>query len=114
MAAIKYWIWLSAQTEVSPASRAALIEYYGSAEAAYFAPRGEFCLVPGVTPADAARLELRDLSETEKILAACRRQNIRPVTMQDAAYPERLRNIYAPPAVLYVKGKLPPLDEEAA
>lgn len=114
MAAIKYWIWLSAQTEVSPASKAALIEHYGSAEAVYFAPRGEYRLVPGVTPADAAKLELRDLSETASILAACRKQQIRPVTMQDAGYPRRLRNIYAPPAVLYVKGKLPPLDEEAA
>ncbi len=114
MAAIKYWIWLSAQTNVSPASRAALIEHYGDAETAFFAPKGEFRLVPGVTPADASRLELRDLSETEKILAACRKLNISPITIQDADYPKRLRNIYAPPAVLYVKGKLPQLDEEAA
>ena len=36
------------------------------------------------------------------------------MTMQDALYPNRLKNIYDPPVVLYVKGKLPVVDEEAA
>ena len=35
------------------------------------------------------------------------------LTLQDAAYPARLRNITDPPAVLYVKGRLPAVDTEA-
>ena len=54
------------------------------------------------------------MSGVENILAECRRLDIRPVTMRDADYPRRLRNIFAPPAVIYVKGKLPELDDEAA
>lgn len=113
MASLKYWVWLSAQTGVSPASKAALLRHYGDAESAYFAPKGGFRQIKGVTPADAAILERRDMSNVEEIIAACRRMDIRPITMQDAAYPHRLRNIFAPPAVIYVKGKLPELDDEA-
>lgn len=35
------------------------------------------------------------------------------MTLQDAAYPDRLRNIYDPPVVLYVRGNLPFIDDEA-
>ena len=114
MASIKYWVWLSAQTGVSPAAKAALLRHYGNAETAFFAPAGEFGRIKGISAWDAAVLESRDMSRVEDILAGCRQLDIRPVTMQDADYPERLRNIFAPPAVIYVKGKLPELDDEAA
>ena len=114
MASIKYWVWLSAQTGVSPAAKAALLRHYGDAETAFFAPAGEFGRIKGISAGDAAVLESRDMSRVEDILAGCRQLDIRSVTMQDADYPERLRNIFAPPAVIYVKGKLPELDDEAA
>lgn len=114
MASIKYWVWLSAQTGVSPAAKAALLRHYGDAETAFCSPPGEFDRIKGVSAGDAAILESRDLSRVGEILAECRRLDIRPVTMQDADYPGRLRNIFAPPAVIYVKGKLPELDDEAA
>ena len=34
--------------------------------------------------------------------------------MQDADYPARLRGIFEPPCLLYVKGTLPAFDEEVA
>ena len=114
MASIKYWVWLSAQTGVSPAAKAALLRHYGDAETAFFAPSGEFGRIRGISAGDAAVLESRDMSRVGDILAECRRLDIRPVTMQDADYPRRLRNIFAPPAVIYVKGKLPELADEAA
>ena len=114
MAAIKYWLWLSSQTRLSPGARAAVAEYYGGAEEAYYAPAGDFSRVPGVNRLEAQILEKRDMSRVEPILAACQAQGIEIITMQDADYPSRLRNIFAPPVVLYVKGSLKGLDEEAA
>ena len=35
------------------------------------------------------------------------------ISYQDSAYPSRLRNIYAPPPVLYIKGRLPAVDDNA-
>ena len=114
MAAIKYWLWLSSQTRLSPRARAAIAEYYGDAEAAFNSPAGDFSRVPGVGRLEAQLLEQRDMSRVDPILAACHAQGIDIVTLQDAAYPARLRNIFAPPVVLYVKGSLKGLDEEAA
>ena len=114
MAAIKYWLWLSSQTRLSPRARAAIAEYYGDAEAAFNSPAGDFSRVPGVGRLEAQLLEQRDMCRVDPILAACHAQGIDIVTLQDAAYPARLRNIFAPPVVLYVKGSLKGLDEEAA
>ena len=49
-----------------------------------------------------------------RILGACSRLGLRLLTMQDADYPMRLRNIFEPPCLLYVKGQLPVIDEEVA
>ena len=69
MASIKYWVWLSAQTGVSPAATAALLRHYGDAETAFFAPAGEFGRIKGISAGDAAVLESRDMSRVEDILA---------------------------------------------
>ena len=65
MAAIKYWLWLASQSNVSPRARAALIAHYGGAEEAFFAPSGAFARLPGLTERDAALLEVRDLTIRE-------------------------------------------------
>lgn len=110
MGAIRYWLWLSAQSAVSAQAKAALIEHYKDAETAFFAPAGEFEKIPGISRTDAQRLEKRELSAAEQIIADCARMGVDIVTMQDAAYPRALRDIYAPPVVLYVKGCLPDFD----
>lgn len=112
MSMLKYWLWLSA-CPVSPRAKAALIRHYGSAESAYFAPHGEFAALEHVAQVEAELLELRDISRTAEITEACCRQNISIVTVQDASYPKRLKSIYDPPAVLYVKGEMPPVDDNA-
>lgn len=111
MAALEYWIWLSAAA-VSPKGKAALLEHYGDPETAFHAPKGAYSLVSGLSPIEAERLEERDLSSVPKILEQCRRQELKILTYQDAAYPRRLRNIFAPPVVLYQKGSLPQVDQE--
>lgn len=113
MAAIKYWLWLSA-SRVSPAAKAALAEHYGGADAAFFAPSGEFSQLPFLTGAEARLLEQRELSQAEEAERRCGELGIDIITLQDAAYPRRLKAIFAPPVVLYVKGCINDLDSEAA
>ena len=114
MAAIKYWLWLASQSNVSPRARAALIAHYGGAEEAFFAPSGDFVRLPGLTERDAALLEVRDLRRVDAILSACHTLGLDVVTMQDADYPARLKAIFAPPVALFVQGSIKGLDEEAA
>lgn len=109
MPALKTWLWLSA-APVSARAKAALVQHYGSAEAAFYAPAGEFAAVKGLSAAEAALLERRDARRVDRILDSCAEQGLRIVTMQDAAYPRRLKQIFAPPPVLYVQGRLPDVD----
>ncbi len=113
MAALEYWLWLSS-SGVSPKAKAALLARFGDAETAFFAPPKAFEKLEGVSAQEAQRLEKRELRRAHEIAGACERQGIRILTLQDAAYPVRLRNIFAPPVVLYVKGTLPPIDSSVA
>ncbi len=113
MSALKYWIWLSSLEGLSVRGRAAVIRRFGDPESAFFSPAGSFSAAEGISPAEAAVLETRSLGRVDEILGDCEEQGISIVTMQDALYPDRLRAIWAPPAVLYVKGRLPHIDDEA-
>lgn len=110
MSSIRYWVWLSSVSAANPRARFALAEHYGDAEKAFHAPPGEFKAIPGLSANEAFLFEQRDLRQADRILEACRRENISILTLADAAYPQRLKNIYDPPVVLYIKGRLPDVD----
>lgn len=111
---LKYWLWLTELRGLSNQSRLALLRHFGTPEDLYYADQGEILLAEGMTRPQAALLEQKDLAAAHRILADCQRLGLQIVTMQDAVYPNRLRNIYDPPVLLYVRGRLPLFDEEAA
>lgn len=112
MASIKYWLWLSTRRGVSNVDVSALLDRFGTPEAAYFADDGEYDSVPGLTAQAKPALLDKSLAEPERILSECERLGQRILTMGDAGYPERLRNIYDPPAVLYLQGRDISFDDE--
>ena len=114
MSALKYWLWLAELRGLSNQTRLALLNHFGTPEDVFYADAGEILLTEGITREQAACLENRDLSAADRILADCQRLNLRILTIQDAGYPGRLQNIYDPPFLLYVRGRLPAFDEEAA
>lgn len=110
---LRYWVWL-AELGLSNPLQLALLRHLGNPENVYFADEEEILLTEGITREQAERLKNHDLGTADRILAECRRLDQRILTIQDAAYPNRLRNIYDPPCVLYTKGRMPLIDEEAA
>ena len=100
MAGLKYWIWLAELSGLRSQTRLALLEHFGDPENIYYADPAEVLLVENMTREQAATLANRSLAEAERILGECRRLHLRVLTMQDADYPDRLRNIYDPPCVL--------------
>ena len=114
MSALKYWVWLAECRGVSNQARLALLRHFGSPEDVFYADTGEILLTEGITREQAKALEDHKLNKADKILADCQRLGLRILTIQDAEYPGRLQNIYDPPCLLYVKGHLPAIDEEAA
>ena len=91
-----------------------LLEHFASPEEIYFAPEEELLLAEGVTKTQCALLADKSLDRAEKVLEDCAKDGQFLLTMDDAAYPARLRNIYDPPLLLYGKGSLPLFDEEVA
>ncbi|MBO4914061.1 MAG: DNA-processing protein DprA [Oscillospiraceae bacterium] len=114
MAGIKYWVWLSEREGLPRRMALLLLEHFGSPENVYYADAEEYLHVEGMTRQLAERLEDKSTAEADRILGECERLGLRVLTMQDADYPVRLRNIYEPPCLLYVLGRLPEIDEEAA
>lgn len=108
---LKYWIWLCLCKGIGPRMALNVLRYFGSPEKAYYADEAEYSLVPELTKVQISALKNKDLREAEKILASCARLGIQILTYQDAAYPERLRNIPDPPMVLYYKGTIPNVDD---
>ena len=114
MAGTKYWVWLSERKGLSMRVKLQLLEHFGTPENIYFAEEDDYLQVEGMTPRLAAQLADKSTAAADRILGDCERIGARILTMQDADYPVRLRNIYDPPMLLYVKGQLPMIDEEAA
>ena len=114
MAALKYWVWLTTLPGLGQRTKLQLLENFASPEEIYFAPEEELLLAEGVTKAQCALLADKSLDRAEKVLEDCAKDGQFLLTMDDAAYPARLRNIYDPPLLLYGKGSLPLFDEEVA
>lgn len=114
MAALKYWLWLTTLPGLTDNSKMLLMEHFASPEDVYYAREEALWQVDGLKKEQAALLENKSLAAADRVLADCAREDIFIITMADALYPERLRNIYQPPLLLYGKGAMPLFDEEAA
>lgn len=114
MAGIKYWVWLNERKGLTNRAKLLLLEHFGTPENIYYADEEEYLLVDGMTPKLAEPLADKSTAEADRILGECERLGLRILTLQDADYPVRLRNIFEPPCLLYVRGRLPVIDEEVA
>lgn len=114
MSALKFWVWLTEQNRLGGPARQALLEHFGSPEEVYYAEPGDLLQVEGITADQVQALKNKSLDRAQSILEECARKDIFLLTAQDALYPQRLKNIYDPPLLLYGRGSMPLFDEEAA
>ena len=114
MAKLKYWIWLSAIEDLPPLGQVSLLQKFGDPENIYFADAPQYEGLKGVSERMVRALSDKSLRRAEEIISLCEQKNITWLTLQDADYPERLRQMPDPPPVLYIRGKLPPVDELCA
>ena len=107
----QYWIWLASLPGMGAKTFYRLLKAYGSAadffDAAAGGPDAEG-LPPELMKAAKAAASHSRVSELLAELAA---KDISVITRLGAEYPARLTGIPWPPPVLFVKGKLPALDD---
>ncbi len=102
-----HWIWLSRLPKVSASLKIALLYQFHDPEEIYEAGEDAFAAVDGITEKAVESLLNKDMTEAERILKQCSEKSISILTYADSGYPNRLRNTYEPPAVIYYKGRLP-------
>jgi DNA processing protein len=93
---------------VGPTRAKALCERFGSLDRAFVASASDLAGVKGIGRELAGRIrgwEKAVDAEKERKWAA--ELGLQIVTQADAAYPASLKEIYDPPLVLYIKGKIP-------
>lgn len=101
----KYWIGLSSIEELSSSFILRLYNHFGNIEQAFCA--NDLSAIDGLSVAKAEKfMRLRDKVDLDKALEAVQSRGINYLTFDDDRYPQMLRNIYDPPAVLYYKGDL--------
>jgi len=111
VSSLKYWIWLSSISGVSPVTASRLLKHFGTPELVFHADSREYKDVEGVKTSDVGKLSGKNIGAANNAIEACATIGCRVITLQDSEYPDRLRNIYDPPIVLYVLGRLPDIDD---
>ena len=105
------WIWFS--LGIGPGGDAEpLLDRFGSVREIYAADEKALREVPGLSPRTLARLCDKNTDTAERIEEYCVRHCVGILSLDSKCYPDRLRRIRKPPALLYYKGKLPYADQQ--
>lgn len=114
MSNLKHWIWLTLRKGLAGQNAMRVLERFGTPELVHAADEEAYRLVGGLSDAAIRSLMNKSLDQADVVLGDCERYGIQLLTLQDSAYPERLKAIAQPPLVLYWKGRQFAFDNEAA
>ena len=103
--------WIRLQSALGAgAALSEIIEYFGSAKALFDAGETEWRMSPVLVPRQIEKLCESTEAQANEVLATCKMNGWQVVPYDDPHYPEIWRSIFNPPAVLYVDGELPDID----
>lgn len=109
-----YWIAFNMVDGVGTARFLKLRQYFGTVEKAWHAGEKELARVEGIGPVIASQIvNGRKRIDINSELSKIKQRNISVLTLADEEYPTLLREIYNPPMVMYVRGKIHKEDEKA-
>ena len=106
----KYWVAWNLVPGIGRVRLGLLKEHFGSLEAAWAAPSSELRAAGLEAKAIAAFAAMRPKTSPDAEMERLHKSGVEPLSLEDPTYPERLREIYDPPAVLYVQGTIVPED----
>ncbi len=103
----KYWIAFSSIEQIDSLFIKRLYEYFGDIEVAFNSSLAELKNIEGLSVKKAENfLKYRDKVDIDRTYTEVETRGINFLTLENENYPELLRQISNPPAVLYYKGKL--------
>jgi DNA processing protein len=98
---------------IGPRLRRALLDRFGSAQAALRAAPSQWREVPGVGPKVVRALETADQIDVDAEIELCQANNIGLLLDYHLQYPRLLKEIADPPSVLFYRGQLSEADSIA-
>lgn len=114
MADLKEVIRLLSINGLGPRRILQLIAKYPDPAEIWHAPLAELCKVPGIDLIMAQKIRKGyDQDFVERQLRFLQEPAVRAVTYLDDDYPQRLKNIFDPPIVLFYRGNFTPRDADA-
>ncbi|MBQ9229119.1 MAG: DNA-processing protein DprA [Eubacterium sp.] len=106
---IHYWLWLQKALGVG-ASIKKLLAHFGTAGALYHSSIIDWKTSCCLTEKQIEKLAATELASVQRTVDICERNGWEIISYEDVRYPDCLRNIKNPPAVLFVRGYLPAFD----
>ena len=101
----KYWIWFSMINKIGAKTQKDLLERYKTPEKIWRLTKDE---IQKNNILDDNKIDIiineKYRQNLDNYIEYMEKNSIKMITIQDEKYPEKLRNIYDPPVVLYVKG----------
>jgi len=99
---------------IGPVRVRALVGHFRSVEAVLSAPIHSLCQVEGIERTLAENIhQAKNAAIAQRQMELAEKYGCRMVTFWDAEFPEILKKIYDPPALLFVKGEIRAEDEAA-
>lgn len=107
---LKYWVWLQSCLGYANPKVNVVRRFYPSIIDFYEGGKQEWTLCGCFTKTEMNNLSTFTLNQAQQIIDKCNALGYKMYTMDMDEYPNQLKEIYDPPAVLYVNGNLPDVD----
>lgn len=107
---LKYWVWLQNCIGYANPKVNTVMRFYPSIVDFYNGGQQEWRLCGCFTPREFSNLCNNTLEEAQQIVDKCKMLGYNLLTPDMDKYPKQLKEIYDPPAVLYINGNLPDID----
>ena len=108
----KYWIWFSRINKIGAKLQNQLLEKYKSPEVIWNIEKEELEKFVKQEYVEIL-LDKKYRQNLEKYADYMKENKIKMLTIKDEKYPQKLRNLYDPPSVLYVAGNIDILNSKA-
>lgn len=107
---LRYWIWFTESIGYCTVKAKQITQLYSSIEDFYSGGESEWRLSGLFSDNEIDRLKKTSLEASDEIISKCSALCYEIITLEDSHYPDCLKSIDDPPAVLYVSGMLPDID----
>ncbi len=106
----RYWIWLAQGVGYASPKPKRILSLYSNIKELYDGGEMQLRYCGIFTDNEIIKLSNTDLSAADEIISKCNMLGYDVLDISEDAYPQALLNIEDPPAVLFVHGKMPDMD----